>query len=209
MRCVRCQRLTHGDEVDVLYDDGWWRMSFLGSRRGADGAEYGASSELYQVERWVAPEHVRPAWKRWGTKWRQLEQQQQRKPAKATSPKPTLPKPAPPKPAPPKPAPVLPQPAAALPKPAAALPKPAVSLTKPAVGSPANGMHAPNAHDVGGSSAGGAGRAPPPAPLPRPAVALPPMRPLTLKRCVALVEEMARRDDAIWFAQPVRDDLMT
>ena len=60
------QRLTHGDEVEVLHDDGWWRMTFMGTRPNAEGGglEYNVHSALYQVERWVPAEHVRPAWKR-------------------------------------------------------------------------------------------------------------------------------------------------
>ena len=75
------QRLTHGDEVEVLHDDGWWRMTFMGTRPHAEGGglEYNVHSALYQVERWLPAEHVRPAWKRWGSTWRQLDQM--RKPA--------------------------------------------------------------------------------------------------------------------------------
>ena len=70
------QRLTHSDAVEVLYDDGWWLMTFLGTRPSAHGRgmEYNVRSDMYQVERWVAAEEVRPHWKRWGSKWRQLEQ---------------------------------------------------------------------------------------------------------------------------------------
>jgi len=43
------QRLTNSDEVDVFYDDGWWLMTFMGTRRSASGTEYHVRSDLYQV----------------------------------------------------------------------------------------------------------------------------------------------------------------
>ena len=71
------QRLTAGDEVEALYDDGWWEMTYKGTRKSKEGSltEYIVWSELYQVERQVAAHEIRPRWKRWGTKWRQLEQE--------------------------------------------------------------------------------------------------------------------------------------
>ena len=85
------QRLTSGDDVEVLHDDGWWEMTFVGSRPAAGGTEYCTRSELYQIERWVAADAIRPRWRRWGTKWRSLEQLA-KKPA--TSPKSAAAKPA-------------------------------------------------------------------------------------------------------------------
>ena len=79
------QRLTNSDEVDVFYDDGWWLMTFMGTRRSAGGTEYHVRSDLYQVERWVPADHVRPHWKRWGAKWRQLDQMR-KQPAQAKAP---------------------------------------------------------------------------------------------------------------------------
>ena len=68
------QRLAKGDEVEVLYDDGWWIMTFMGTRPSASAVEYNVYSALYQVERWVPADSIRPNWKRWGSKWKQLEQ---------------------------------------------------------------------------------------------------------------------------------------
>ena len=79
------QRLTNSDEVDVFYDDGWWLMTFMGTRRSASGTEYHVRSDLYQVERWVPADHVRPHWRRRGAKWRQLDQMR-KQPAQAKAP---------------------------------------------------------------------------------------------------------------------------
>ena len=81
------QRLTNSDEVDVFYDDGWWLMTFMGTRRSASGTEYHVRSDLYQVERWVPADHIRPHWRRWGAKWRQLDQMRKQPAQAKASPK--------------------------------------------------------------------------------------------------------------------------
>jgi len=81
------QRLTNSDEVDVFYDDGWWLMKFVGTRRSASGTEYHVRSDLYQVERWVPADHIRPHWRRRGAKWRELDQMR-KQPAQAKAPPP-------------------------------------------------------------------------------------------------------------------------
>ena len=34
------QRLTHGDEVEILHEDGWWDVTFIGLRHSEGGVEY-------------------------------------------------------------------------------------------------------------------------------------------------------------------------
>ena len=204
------KRLTHGDEVEVLHDDGWWRMTFQGTRSARGDVEYHVSSTLYQVERWVTADEVRPNWKRWGSKWRQLEQL--RKPvASPTKDKKALPtKPAVLPPA--KSMPVL-KAAAVAPKPLAfkapaptalaLVPAPSASSAK----TTAAGDQSPMAERLSSSvSATGSatGNASPVARAPRPPIAPPPMTGPTSERCSAVLRQMQARDDAMWFAQPVR-----
>ena len=93
------QRLTNSDEVDVYYDDGWWLMKFMGTRRSASGTEYHVRSDLYQVERWVPADHIRPHWRRRGAKWRELDQMR-KQPAQAKAPPPKDASPSPKSPGP-------------------------------------------------------------------------------------------------------------
>jgi len=153
------QRLTNSDEVDVFYDDGWWLMTFMGTRRSASGTEYHVRSDLYQVERWVPADHVRPHWKRWGAKWRQLDQMR-KQPAQAK--------------APPKKA-ESPSPKAAAPNatgPAAAAAAPAkAAAAAPAKAAPLGKIASPSS-EAGGARNGArptkaaSGSAPPPTPWP-------------------------------------------
>lgn len=190
------QRLTAGDEVEALHDDGWWIMTFRGTQN--NGNEFIVTSDMYQVERCVAADQLRPRWKRWGTKWRQLEQM--RKPAKAASSKPTTPPKAsaarPPRALAPVPAPLPWKAAAAA---ASTLNKPTATpshvVPAPMSATPYQKAPAPEAHT---------GEASPPVSLPPPPVDPLPMSGPTLRHCTALLREMDAREDAVWFAHPVR-----
>ena len=199
-------------------------MAFVGTRSsGRDGTEYNVRSDTYQVERWVTADKIRPPWKRWGNKWRQLEQF--RKPVAAAKP-------------------VAPKvsasstlkaaaPAAAAAKVAAAPPK-----KQPAAAATVGSMRAaaPSVMPARGNGAGILATAPRAAPTSDGATpglvdrcdgvarstdapstdasstvaALPtPRPPLKMsaaisESCDALLAAMTAEEDAAWFAQPVR-----
>ena len=170
------QRLTNSDEVDVFYDDGWWLMTFMGTRRSASGTEYHVRSDLYQVERWVPADHIRPHWRRWGAKWRQLDQMRKQPAQAKASPKKVAPPNTAPSPSPKAAAPNASGPAAA----PAAAPAKAAAAAAPAKAAPAAapakanplGKITSTSSEVLGARNGarlakaGSGSAPPPTPWP-------------------------------------------
>jgi hypothetical protein len=161
------QRLTNSDEVDVFYDDGWWLMKFVGTRRSASGTEYHVRSDLYQVERWVPADHVRPHWKRWGAKWRQLDQMR-KQPAQAKAPPKKAESPSPKAAAPNATGPAA---AAAAPAKAAAAAPAKAAAAAPAKAAPLGKIASPSS-EAGGARNGArptkaaSGSAPPPTPWP-------------------------------------------
>ncbi len=176
------RRLTQHDLVEVFYDDGWWVTQFAGTRVGANGTEYNVRSDLYQLERWVTADNIRPHWERWGTKWRQREQMR----------KPTQPKAAAPS--------SKATPATAKAPAAAAASNKSSSLSKPGSAIKA----APVVLELPPAKVSAISSAPPAAdaalPAPR---ALPSMSASSETLCAKLLGEMRARDDAVWFAQPV------
>ena len=184
-------------------------MSFMGTRREAGRTEYGVQSDVYQVERWVGADQVRPHWRRWGTKWRKLDQMQKPAPAKATAPSASPPKPAAAKagvaPAAPK--------AGAGPAHAASPPKTAAGAVGAKAAAGPSGVPAapwPPALAATPVSAQAATRdtaeASPAAarpPIVPPPIPLPLVTGATLERCMALLEALEADDDAHWFARPV------
>ena len=183
--------LTHGDEVEVRYDDGWWRMTFLGTRQVEGVTEFNVWSELYQVGRWVTAVEVRPSWQRWGSKWRKLDQmrkvtQSTKSSAKAPQGTSTSPKAAAsPKVAPPSIAPIVVRRNTENPTPVLSVPD------------TLGHANAGNTMEKSGSSSA------PPAHVPRPAILQPPMTSATLERCMSVLKNLQGGEDAVWFSKPV------
>ena len=222
------QRLAESDEVEVLHDDGWWVMTFMGTRPGDDGGiEYHVASALYHVERWVGADHVRPRWKRWGTKWRPLEQLRKPPAQPKGSPVAATTKPAPSKPK------ASPTTAAKPTASAAAGPPPSSGGGGRKRQQGAGWSERSVARAAATNRAAAAGGSVPPAVIPpaigalpatkRPALpylyntlrtssvaaappppSLPAMSASTKVRCTDLLREMATMEGAVWFAEPVR-----
>ena len=227
------QRLTNSDEVDVFYDDGWWLMKFVGTRRSASGTEYHVRSDLYQVERWVPADHVRPHWKRWGAKWRQLDQMR-KQPAQAKAPPKKAESPSPKAAAPNATGPAA---AAAAPAKAAAAAPAKAAAAAPAKAAPLGKIASPSS-EAGGARNGArptkaaSGSAPPPTPWPMTGTTQWPMTgtagelcgqmlpwvgvwlacmcsprrprlPTTGELCGQMLGQMRAREEAAWFEHPV------
>jgi hypothetical protein len=195
------QLLTHGDEVEALYDDGWWRMNFMGTRQVEGGIEYNVWSDLYHVGRWVPADEVRPKWERWGSKWRKLEQLRKSfPPSTGSSSKGTQGKLASPEAmAPPK--------AFAQASSKAFTLAPIVAGRAPAVelSSPLRVPHATTSSnaDDGGATDKASSSSAPPIHGPRCPIPQPPMTKVTRQKCLSVLQAMQDRGDAVWFAQPV------
>ena len=75
--------LQRGDELEMFFEDGWWEVNYIGSRRGDQGAvDYTVESAQYVVEHVVSGERLRPRWRQQGSKWRKSDAQSKQQPAK-------------------------------------------------------------------------------------------------------------------------------
>ena len=158
-------------------------------------------SELYDVERWAPMDHIRPRWKRWGTKWRLLEQfQTAKKVSKANGTPAGASKSAAAKAAfktyPTPNGSSKPQARVAqlgpisvgAPEPAApAVPKPKVVTAAFKVPGPSAGSGSPSKQKAAGP--------PPPPP--------PPLAGTVMERCATVLEWLRSHDEAPWLALPV------